>query len=134
MMKEVVAQDLTERMNRCIEIDVKYNSCGCATEFRQTVKRPKLGPSGWIFHHDNAPAQKALSVKQFLAQNPLLKWNTYPLPLTWLRMTSDFPRINSALKGRRFQYIEGKICDDSTESHFTTRVAKIFSALAGSIS
>jgi hypothetical protein len=30
-------------------------------------KRPKLWPSDWILHHDNAPAHKALSVKQFLA-------------------------------------------------------------------
>jgi hypothetical protein len=31
-------------------------------------KRPELWPSDWILHHDNAPAHKALSVKQFLAQ------------------------------------------------------------------
>jgi hypothetical protein len=31
-------------------------------------KRPKLWPNDWILHHDNAPAHKTLSVKQFLAQ------------------------------------------------------------------
>jgi hypothetical protein len=29
-------------------------------------KRPELWPSDWILHHDNAPANKVLSVKQFL--------------------------------------------------------------------
>jgi hypothetical protein len=31
-------------------------------------KRPELWPNDWILHHDNVPAHKALSVKQFLAQ------------------------------------------------------------------
>jgi hypothetical protein len=31
-------------------------------------KRPELLPGDLIFHHDSAPAHKALSVKQFLAQ------------------------------------------------------------------
>jgi hypothetical protein len=31
-------------------------------------KMPKLWPNNWILHHNNAPAHKALSVKQFLAQ------------------------------------------------------------------
>jgi hypothetical protein len=35
-------------------------------------KTPELWPNGWNLHHDNAPAHKALSVKQFLAQ----KWIT----------------------------------------------------------
>jgi hypothetical protein len=36
-------------------------------------KRPELWPYDWILHHDNAPAYKALSVKQFLVQNRLLE-------------------------------------------------------------
>jgi hypothetical protein len=35
-------------------------------------KRPELWPSDWILHHDSAPAQKALSAKQFLAQKFIL--------------------------------------------------------------
>jgi hypothetical protein len=51
-------------------------------------KRPELWPNDWIRHHDNAPAHKALSVKWFLAQkNLLLKRNTHPILLIWLRMT-----------------------------------------------
>jgi hypothetical protein len=31
-------------------------------------QRPELWPNDWILYHDNVPANKALSVKQFLAQ------------------------------------------------------------------
>jgi len=35
-------------------------------------KRPELWQSGeWWLHHDNAPAHKALSVKQFLTKNSM---------------------------------------------------------------
>jgi hypothetical protein len=30
-------------------------------------KRPEIWSNNWILHHDNAPAHKALTVKQFLA-------------------------------------------------------------------
>jgi hypothetical protein len=48
----------------------------------------KLWPNDWIFHHDNALTHKTLSVKQFLAQNRLIKRNTHPFHLIWLRVTS----------------------------------------------
>jgi hypothetical protein len=32
---------------------------------------PELWPNDWIVHHVNAPAHKALSVKQFLAQKSI---------------------------------------------------------------
>jgi hypothetical protein len=41
-----------------------------------------------ILHRNNAPPHKALSVKQFLAKSQLLRWNTRPVPLILLRMTS----------------------------------------------
>jgi hypothetical protein len=31
-------------------------------------KEPEIWLNDWILHHDSAPAHKALSVKQFLAQ------------------------------------------------------------------
>jgi histone-lysine N-methyltransferase SETMAR len=34
-------------------------------------ERPELWPNDWILHQDNAPAYKALSVKQFLAQKSI---------------------------------------------------------------
>jgi fatty acid-binding protein DegV len=62
-------------------------------------KRHKLRPNDWILHHDNAPAHKALSVTQFLAQKSITEMeqpscsadtaaNDY-----WL-----FPKIKSVLK------------------------------------
>jgi transposase len=37
-------------------------------------KRPELWPNDWILHHDNAPAHKALSVKQFVAQKSITEF------------------------------------------------------------
>jgi transposase len=42
--------------------------------------RPELWPNDWILHHDNAPAHKALSVKQFLAQKPITEMEHPPYP------------------------------------------------------
>jgi hypothetical protein len=64
-------------------------------------KRHEVWPNDWILLHDNSPAHKALSVKQFLAQKSITEMNTQPISLTWL-----FPKIRSALKGRRFRDIE----------------------------
>jgi hypothetical protein len=70
-------------------------------------KRPELWPSNCILHHDNAPADRALTVKQFLAQksitekeHPSYSSDLAPVDL-WL-----FPKLKSALKGRRVQDIE----------------------------
>jgi histone-lysine N-methyltransferase SETMAR len=70
-------------------------------------KRPELWPSDWILHHDNAPAHRALSVKQFLAQKSITQMEHPPYSPDlasndlWL-----FPKIKSTLKGRRFQDTE----------------------------
>jgi hypothetical protein len=60
----------------------------------------------WILHHDNAPAQKALSVKEFLVQN-LITWMEQPSCSPDLAQNDFrlFPKINSALKGLIFQDI-----------------------------
>jgi hypothetical protein len=66
--------------------------------------RPELWPSNWILHYDDAPAYKALSVMQFLAQKSFneMEHPPYSHDLTvndfWL-----FPKIKSALNGQRFQ-------------------------------
>jgi hypothetical protein len=46
-----------------------------------------------------------------------------------------FPKINSALKGRRFQNTEDiqNVCDDGTESYSTTEVPKMFPKMAVSL-
>jgi transposase len=41
-------------------------------------KRPEILPNDWILHHDNAPAHKALSVKQFLAQKSVTEMERPP--------------------------------------------------------
>jgi hypothetical protein len=35
------------------------------------TERPEIWLNDWIFHHDNAPTHKTLSVKQFLAQKSI---------------------------------------------------------------
>jgi hypothetical protein len=62
---------------------------------------------GPILHHDNAPAYKAFSVKQFLARISITEMEHPPYSCHlapndfWL-----FPKIKTALKGRRFQDTE----------------------------
>jgi hypothetical protein len=85
-------------------------------------KRPELRPDVWILHHDNAPAHKALSVEQFLAQKSITEME-HPLysPDLVPHDFWPFPKMKSALKGRRFQDTEDikKKCDDGTESYST---------------
>jgi histone-lysine N-methyltransferase SETMAR len=70
--------------------------------------RVELWPSNWILHHDNAPANKALSVKLFLAQKSVTEMEHPPYspdlaPKDLLLPVC--PKIKSALKGQRFQDI-----------------------------
>jgi hypothetical protein len=82
-------------------------------------KRSEPWPKDWILHH-KTPAHRALSVKQFLGQksitemkyascSPYLGPNDF-----WL-----FPKMKSAIKGRRFQDIEDikKKSDDGTRRY-----------------
>jgi transposase len=97
---EFIPQSQTVNRAYCTEI---------LKRLREAVrrKRPELWPNDWILHHDHAPAHKALSVKQFLAQKPITEMVHPPCSPDlapndfWL-----FPKIKSALKGRRFQDIE----------------------------
>jgi len=67
-------------------------------------KRPELfDNNSWILHHDNAPAHKALSVREFLAtkQITVLEHPAYSPDLA----PNDFflfPKIKKILKGRHF--------------------------------
>jgi len=71
-------------------------------------KRPELlANNSWIFHHDNAPAHTALSVREFLTtkQITVLEHPAYSPDLA----PSDFflfPKIKEILKGRHFDYID----------------------------
>lgn len=71
-------------------------------------KRPDLWQTrDWFFHHDNAPAHTAISVRQFLAKN-----NMSPLPHA--PYSPDlapcdfflFPRMKRDMKGQRFDDVE----------------------------
>lgn len=68
------------------------------------LKRPDLWRSGdWFFHHDNAPAHTAISVREFLAKNRMT-------PLPHPPYSPDlapcdfflFSRMKRELKGKRF--------------------------------
>jgi histone-lysine N-methyltransferase SETMAR len=83
-------------------------------------KRPKLWSSDLVLHHDNAPAHKALSVKQYLTLKSITEVEHPPCSPDlapndfWL-----FPKIKSALKGRTkiSRYWRHKTkCDDGTEN------------------
>jgi len=43
-----------------------------------TLKSPELWSNDWILYHDSAPADKALSVKQFLAQKSITEMEHSP--------------------------------------------------------
>jgi hypothetical protein len=90
-------------------------------------KRPELWPNNWILYHDNAPANKALSVKQFLVQKCIneVEHPSYSPDLA-LNDFWQFPKTESALKGRRFQDIEDIKKSDGTKSYSTTGVPKCF--------
>jgi hypothetical protein len=52
-------------------------------------KRPELWPKDLILNHVNAPAHKALFVKQFPTQKSITEVEHTPfIPLIWFRMTS----------------------------------------------
>jgi hypothetical protein len=97
--------------------------------------RPELWPNEWVLHHDNDPAHKALSIKEFLAQKSITETEYSPHSPSlapndfWL-----FPEIKSALD-EDFRILKtSKICDDGNESHSTTGVPKIFPTVVPSLS
>jgi transposase len=102
---------------------------------------PELWPNDWILHYDNASAHKALSVKQFLAQKSITEMGYPPCsPDLALNDFLLFPKIKSALKGKRFLYTENipppptKKGDNSTESYSITGVPEIFLTVTASFS
>jgi transposase len=73
-------------------------------------KRPEIWINHWIPHHDNAPAHKVLSVKQFLAQKFITDVQLPPYsPDLASNDLSDTPKIKSILKGQKFQDVEDTV-------------------------
>jgi hypothetical protein len=96
---------------------------------------PELWPNDWILHHDNAPAHRPL-FKQFLAQKSITELEHPPYSpalapnASWL-----FPKIMSALKGRKFWDTENikRKCENGTESYSTTGIPRMFTTVATSL-
>lgn len=71
-------------------------------------KRPEKWRTGdWFLHHDNAPAHKAISVRQFLDKN---RMSTVPHPAYSPDLAPAdfflFPRLKIRLRGHRFEDID----------------------------
>ena len=79
----------------------------CVLEFLPTDLSEELQSGEWWLHHDNAPAHKALSVKQFLTKNSMtqLLCPPYSPGLTPCGFFL-FPRMKKVLKGKRFADVE----------------------------
>jgi hypothetical protein len=75
------------------------------TMLRESLRRKRRGmwPDKWILHHDNAPAQDALRVREVLAKNSITKTN-HPPYSTDLALCDfwPFPKLKNSLKGQRF--------------------------------
>ena len=80
------------------------------TNLRERVRRrrPEMWKNGaWVLHQDNAPAHNALSVNMFLTKHTItvLEHPPYSPDLAPCDFFL-FPKIQSALKGTRFKYID----------------------------
>jgi len=72
-------------------------------------KRPELRENQtWMLHHDNAPVQASLLIRTYLAKHQI---SVAPHPPYSPELAPAdffmFPKLQTTLKGRRFQTIEG---------------------------
>ena len=88
----------------------------------------KWRTNSWFLLHDNAPAHRPVLVKDFLAKNNMttmqhLPYSPDPAPVHFYL----FPRLQSALKGRRFCYaIDNYECGRRAEKAFTKWLPGMF--------
>jgi hypothetical protein len=127
MMKEVIVQYFREPMIMfkkwriwCIQTFKYHRSLLCGNTEAITWSCAYKRPNDSILHHDNAPAHKALSVKHFLAQKSITEMEQPSCSPD----LAQFPKIKSALKGRRFQDTIKKC--DCAESYYTATVPEVF--------
>jgi hypothetical protein len=76
--------------------------------------RPEmLSAESWVLHHDSAPTNIALSIRQFLAKYSI---TTLPQPPYSPDLSppifSLFPKLNLTLRGKRFQTVEDIIINE----------------------
>jgi hypothetical protein len=50
-------------------------------KYWSSYMKPELRPNDWILHHNNAPANKVPSIKEFLAQKSVTEMITQFIPL-----------------------------------------------------
>jgi len=74
------ANENVERMQNLAHSDrcLSVTAMAMQPNLGKQWKRPELWPNNWILHCDNAPANKALSVKQFLAQKSITEMEHPP--------------------------------------------------------
>ncbi|KAJ4426510.1 hypothetical protein ANN_27324 [Periplaneta americana] len=99
-------------------------------------KRPeKWVEKNWFLMHDNAPAHRAIIVKNFLARHNITALDHPPYspdlspPDYFL-----FPRLKSHLKGRRFNVEENCCISDAHRDDFVVTVTSLFSLLSADTS
>ena len=73
----------------------------------QQVRCKQWENSAWLLHHDNAPAHKAPSVRQFLAKRQVTELSHLPyLPDMAPCDFCLFPKVKQVLKGSRFEDLQ----------------------------
>jgi hypothetical protein len=91
-----------QTVNQAFYLQVLKHLCDMVRQ-----KRPELWQSGEWWLRDNAPAHKALSVKQFLTRNCMTQLLHLPYSLD-LALCNFFlfPRMKKVLKGKHFVDVE----------------------------
>jgi hypothetical protein len=94
-------------------------------------KRSELRPSGWILHHDNAPAHMTLCVKQFLAKKLITEIEHPPYSQFGSKWLLAVSKNKYCLKGTKISgyWRHQKECD-STESYGITGIPEMFPTVA----
>ena len=74
---------------------------------RERVRRLGMWKNGsWILHQDNALEKNALPVKTFLTKHKITVFEHSPYSPDIAAMFSLFPKMKSALKGARFEFVD----------------------------
>jgi len=126
MMKEVAVPNLLELMKMlkkcgicCIQMTFKYQSCNCATKFRQLHVYKKA----WTIAFSPMTMAHITGFCQAVSDPTFDYWNgtPHPVPLIWLRMTcvskNKFCLKGTKISGYWRNHLPPKKCDVGTESY-----------------
>ena len=100
-IRELILEDRRRAIDDLVDL------CGVSWSSCQRILSEELQSWEWWLHHDNAPAHKALSVKQFLTKNSMTQLLREPYspdlaPCDFFL----FSRMKKVLKGKRFADVE----------------------------